>query len=128
MGTILNDDPLPSVVISDVTVRESLGTAVFTLSLSAPSGRDVSVDRATADGSAIAPDDYQADAGTLTFPAGTTSRTLTVTVVPDLVAEDPENFYVILSNVANATLADGLGIGTIRSAGPRPGPARPSSR
>jgi len=122
VGTILNDDPLPAVAISDVKTRESVGRAVFTLTLSAASGRAVTVDFATADGSAIAPDDYQADAGSLTFPPGTTSRTLTVTVVSDFVPEDDENFFIVLSNVANATLADSLGIGTIRGTGPRPGP------
>ncbi len=121
--TILNDDPLPSIIISDVTIRESLGSAVFELKLSAPSGREVTVDYATADGSATAPDDYQSGAGTVTFPPGTNSRTVTVAIVPDSIAEPNENFYVVLSNPANATLADGLGIGTIRSAGPRPGPA-----
>ena len=123
VGTILNDDPLPAVAITDVTVRESLGVAEFSLSLSAASGRDVTVDFATADGSAIAPDDYEAGAGTVTFPAGAISRVLTVPVVPDGIAEPDENFYVVLSNVANGTLADGLGIAIIRSGGPRPGPA-----
>jgi hypothetical protein len=122
VSTILNDDPLPAVAITDVTVREVLGMAELTVSLSAPSGRDVTVEFATADGSAIAPDDYAAGAGTVTFPAGAISHVVTVPVVPDGIAEPDENFYVVLSNVANGTLADGLGIAIIRSGGPRPGP------
>src|SRR5262249_55322967 len=72
IGTILNDDPAPLVSINDVRVTEgNVGTtpAVFTISLSAPSGQEVSVDFATADGTAVAPGDYQGASGTLQFRA-----------------------------------------------------------
>jgi hypothetical protein len=120
-ATILNDDPLPALVIDDVHTREPQRSAVFTLRLSAPSGRDVAVDFETSDGSATAPADYGALSGTVTFPAGTVTRTVTVTVVNDGVPEPAEDFFMILRNVANAALADGLGVATIKSAGPGPG-------
>ena len=71
---------LPSLTIDDVQVTEGNGgttSAVFTVRLSAASGQAVTVDYATADGTAMAPADYTATAGTLSFPAGTTTRTVT---------------------------------------------------
>jgi hypothetical protein len=52
VGTITNDDVAPSLAISDVTVAEGnagITNAVFTVSLSNPSGQAVTVDFATAD-------------------------------------------------------------------------------
>ncbi|MFB3077654.1 MAG: Calx-beta domain-containing protein, partial [Lysobacterales bacterium] len=69
-GTITDDDPPPSLSIDDVTTDEGAGTMTFTVSLSAVSGQDVSVDFTTTDGAAVAPDDYTATSGTLTIPAG----------------------------------------------------------
>src|SRR6185503_13310521 len=57
LGTILNDDAMPALSISDVSVTEgNTGTsnAVFTVSLSAISGQSVTVNFATADGTAVA--------------------------------------------------------------------------
>jgi hypothetical protein len=87
IGTITDDDALPSLAVNDVTVTEGdSGTtnANFTVSLNAPSGRTVTVDYSTADGTAHAPDDYQAGSGTVTFAAGQTTRTATVLVNGDL--------------------------------------------
>jgi hypothetical protein len=72
--TIVNDDPVPSICVDDVQVVEgNSGTteARFTVRLSAPSGQPVSVDYATADGTALSGSDYVAVSGTLVFgPAG----------------------------------------------------------
>src|SRR5206468_2091058 len=69
VGTITDDDPPPSLSIDDVsTVEGDSGTqgASFTVLLSAASGRPVTVNYATADGTATAGSDYAATAGTLT--------------------------------------------------------------
>ncbi len=116
VGTITNDDPLPSLSINDVTVTEgNSGTtnAVFTVSLSAASGQTVSVNYATADGTATQPADYANSSGTLTFPAGQTTGTITVPVIGEAVAEANEAFFVNLSGATNATIADNQGVGTI---------------
>jgi len=102
--------------INDTTVTEgNLGTvnATFTVSLSGTSGTAVTVDFATADGSATAPPDYAAASGTLTFAPGETSKTVTVAVNGDTVCEVDETFFVNLSNVTGATIVDGQGQGTI---------------
>jgi hypothetical protein len=115
-GTIADDDPLPLLSIEDVSVAEGeTGTtdAVFALSLSAPSGRSVSVAAATADGTAAAGSDYTAGAWTLALPPGATAAPLGVAVRGDRVFEADEDFLVNLSLPVNAALADAQGVGTI---------------
>ncbi len=112
-GTIIDDDPVPSFTINDVTVNEAAGTATFTVTLNAVSGASATVDFATSDGTATAGNDYTATSGTLTFAAGTTSQTITVPILNDSLFENSESFQINLSNPTNATIADNLGIGTI---------------
>ena len=107
-----NDDG-PAISISDVTIAENAGTAAFTVSLDAASAQAISVDFATADGTASAPGDYTSNSGTLNFAAGETSQTVTVTIIDDGVVEPDETFTVDLSNPTNATVAESQGLGTI---------------
>lgn len=61
--------------------------------------------------------DFEPAEGTLTFAAGETSKTVSVTVNTDVVDEADETFFVDLSEAVNASLtADGTddrGVGTI---------------
>ena len=57
--------------------------ASIEVTLSAVSGRQVSVDYSTVDGSATAGSDYNLTTGTLEFPPGQTSRSVLVQVVGD---------------------------------------------
>jgi ribosomal protein L35AE/L33A len=112
MGTIDNNDPLPALAITDVTVTEGdSGTtdALFTVSLSAASGQTVTVNFATADGTAVAGADYLATNGAVIFAPGTTSQGILVKVVGELLNESSETFFVNLSGAVNATLGDGQG-------------------
>ena len=114
-GTILDDDTA-TLSISDVTVTEGhSGTvdAVFTVSLSTASSQTVTVDYATAGGTAAAGTDFTAASGTLTFAPGETSRTIAVTVLSDVIDELDESFAIDLSGAVNAGLADAQAIGTI---------------
>ncbi len=116
LGTIVDDDPLPSLAINDVSrVEGNSGTAnlTFTATLSAASGRVVTVNYATVDGTATAPADYTSLSGTLTFNPGVLTRTIAVPVVGDTRDEFDETFVVALSSPANATVADDQGVGTI---------------
>jgi hypothetical protein len=116
-GTITDNDPTPSLGINDVSVTEgNAGTvlATFTVTLSAASGRPVSVNYATSNGTAtIGAGDYVAASGVLSFPTGTTSRQVSVTVNSDLLNETNETFNLNLSGASNATIADNRGIATI---------------
>ena len=116
VGTIVNDDPLPSLSINSVTANEgNAGTTSFTFSvaLSVASGRTVTVNYATADGSASSGSDYAANSGTLTFTPGVTVQTVTVLVAGDTTAEPTETFTVGLSGATNATITTTTGTGTI---------------
>ena len=120
VGTILNDDPV-TLAISDVTVTEANTTSVnatFTVSLSAVSDVDVTVHYATAPGSATA-GDYTTTSGDLIIPAGQISRTFSVAVLGDRIAESTETFVVNLSAPVNAGIADNQGVGTILDNEPR---------
>jgi hypothetical protein len=100
--------------IDDVTVDENDGTAVFTVSLSSPSDGGVSIDFATADGTAVADDDYAAQSGTLSFPLNSTEQTITITIDEDTLDETVETFTVTLSAPSSGLIVeDDEGIGTI---------------
>lgn len=123
-GTIVDDDGAPQVFISDVSVNEGdAGTtnASFTLSLSIAAASTVSVDYATADGTAQAGTDYQATAGTASFTAGQTSLPVLVPVNGDLLDEVDETFVVDLSNPSGIGIADAQGQGTVVDDDPVPG-------
>ncbi len=98
-------------------------TAVFNVSLSAPSGKTIQVNYATADGSATQGQDYESASGVLTFAPGDTSKTIAVKILADDIAEPQENFYVRLSSPTNAAIDDGEGEGTIHDASDPPPPS-----
>lgn len=107
----------PSVSISDVSLVEGNGgstNAVFTVTLSDPTARTVTVSAMTANLSATAGSDYTATGPTtLTFAPTVTSQTFSVPVLGDVIVESDEMFEVTLSSATNASIADGVGIGTI---------------
>ncbi|MCX7785804.1 MAG: T9SS type A sorting domain-containing protein, partial [candidate division WOR-3 bacterium] len=116
LGTILNDDVIPTILITDVTDTEGdYGTKPFTfvVSLSNPSYQQITVDFATANGTALTPGDYIANSGVVTFAPGDVSEDIVVQVVSDKIFEPDEYFYVNLSNPTNAIFGDNQGLGTI---------------
>ena len=107
---------VPTLSIGDVAVTEGHSgtkTMTFTARLSTASAQTVSVSYATSNITAVAGSDYVAALGTLSFAPGQTTRTAAVTVLGDRTKEASETFRVTLSNPANATLADGVALGTI---------------
>ncbi|MCC8621923.1 putative Ig domain-containing protein [Xanthomonas vesicatoria] len=118
LGTIVNDDTAPALSIDDVSVIEGNSgttTATFTVSLSTASGQTVTVNYATADGTATAGSDYAARSGTLSFAPGTTTQTVAISVNGDLSVEPNETYRVVLSSATNATIARATGTGTINN-------------
>src|SRR5205085_9569098 len=87
----------------------------FTVSLSNPSDQTITVNYATADGSATAGSDYVAvPTTTLTFNPGETSKPVVVVVKGDTIYEANETCFVNLLNPnSNATIGDGQVLGTI---------------
>ncbi|MHB8800089.1 MAG: Ig-like domain-containing protein [Thermoanaerobaculia bacterium] len=109
----------PALSINDVTLAEgNSGTTTFqfTVSLSAPAGPGgVTFDIATADNTAtVADSDYVANSLTgQSVPPSSGSYPFSVTVNGDTAVEPNETFFVNVSNVTGATVADGQGQGTI---------------
>jgi hypothetical protein len=112
-GTINDNDATtsPAVTISDASATEG-EYLTFTVSLSAPSASTVTVNFATANGTA-GTNDYSGTSGTLTFAPGQTSLSVQVLANTDLRNELDEYFYINLSAPANATILDGQGVGII---------------
>ena len=113
-GTIRNRHVTPAVSISDAGGTEGDGDIAFTVTLDSAASATVTVDYATANGTADG-DDYTATSGTLTFAAGTTSGTVTVPIADDNVNESDETFTVTLSNASGATLGTASATGTIQN-------------
>jgi chitinase len=122
-GTIADDDPEPDLSIADASVTEGDAgdaTMSFAVTLSAASGREVTVDYATADASALAGSDYTTTSGTLTFAAGETTKSVDVPVTGETIHEGDETFAVSLSAPDNAGTADADAVGTITDDDPVP--------
>ena len=84
----------------------------FAVQLSTESHQEVTVQYATASGTATAGEDYEARRRTLTFPAGTTRQTIRVPIIDDDVVEEEETFTVRLRD-SNATIGEGRATGAI---------------
>lgn len=87
--------------IADGSGKEGDDNSVdFTVTLDEAATDTVTVDYATSDGTADAGDDYTAKSGTLSFSAGTTSKTISVSIADDIENETDETFTVRLSNAS----------------------------
>ncbi len=102
----------PSLSVADLDLtRPATGTATASMvvNLSAPASSPVTVKYTTKDGTAIAPGDYSATSGTLTFPVGTTSQTIPVTVNGSSPTPTAKTLTVTLSAPSGASIADASG-------------------
>ena len=109
VGTIINDDPDPELLIEDVSITEGdfgTSTTTVTVELSHPSDFEITVDYATLNGTAEGSVDYVGASGNLTFAPGTTSQTFELAIIGDGEVEADESFLVQLSNPVNAQATD----------------------
>ncbi len=113
--TINDDDLPPTVAIGNTTHTEGTGTdtvATLGVSLSAPSGKAITVRVATANGSATQPGDYTATTADLTFNPGERDKDFQVPVKGDAVDEPDETFTGTLTNPASSPVTLGTSTGT----------------
>jgi sugar lactone lactonase YvrE len=87
--------------------------AMFQVTLDAPSASPVSVNYATADGTAVAGTDYSQTSGTLTFPAGVTSESVSVPVTTVATGGPTKTFNLNLSGASGATISRGQATASI---------------
>ncbi|QOV90034.1 Calx-beta domain-containing protein [Humisphaera borealis] len=120
IGKIVNDELIPKLNIFDAPsiIEGNSGTRqlVYTVKLDKASSTAVTVNFATADGTAkVASNDYKALSGKLTFAAGETSKTIIVTTVGDTRKGVDETVFVKLSSAIGAQIVDGQAVGTIKN-------------
>ena len=90
--------------LAAVTVNEGDGTATLDVTRTGGSFGAITVNFATADGTAAAPGDYTATSGSLSWPDGnTTTQQIAVPIVDDSDIEASENFTVTLTDPVGAT-------------------------
>ncbi len=122
IGTIVDNDPEPTLTVSDASVIESYNSPglAFNFTLSAPSNRPISFRLRTADGTATGGTDYFATEFVVTMPPGTTTATHRVFIAADEMFEPDETMIVTLSEPVNIGLPDTEAIGTILNDDPVP--------
>lgn len=115
VGTIVNDDFAPAAYVGDVSASEgNSGSQLFSfpVSISPIASGSVDVAWSTSDGTASAPDDYEAASGVLSFAPGEATKYIDVVVAGDTDAEPSETFVVGISS-NDVAIGDGQGTGTI---------------
>ena len=114
-----SEDGSPSLSINDVSIQEGYKdskAALFTIDLSPAASKVVTVKWKTMNDSAEAGLDYTATNGTITFPIGIKSKTVSISVLGDKIEEGEETFDVILYESDNAALDRDTGEVTITNA------------
>ena len=110
-----------TLVVADARADEGPGaTLAFAVTLSRAVSRTVTVDYATADGTATAHQDYEPLSGALVFAPGERQKTVHVTVLDDAHDEGEETLALSLSNASGAVVADAEATGTIVNSDPLP--------
>ncbi len=107
------DDDTAVLGIADAQVAEDGGQVTLTVSTLTAADRVMTVNVATADGTATAPADYTAVNTQLIFAPGVTSQQVVVTILDDETVEGDESFTVNLSGATIATIGDGSATVTI---------------
>jgi len=106
------------VSIADRSATEGSALA-FRVTLSAESSKRISVNYATANGTATTADsDYTSASGVVVFAPGDTEETIVIPTGNDASDETDEDFTVTLSSPSNATVGDGSATGTIKDNDP----------
>jgi Ca2+-binding RTX toxin-like protein len=108
IGTITNDDLLPNLNLSaNQTIVEgntNPQNVSYTVTLSRTSSQTITVQYATANGTAIGGSDYTSTSGTLTFNPGVTSQVINIPILNDSLNEANETFSLTLNSPTNASL------------------------
>lgn len=120
--TIVDDDDAPTFSVDDYLTggagATEGGTVPFTVTKTGTTELTSKVNYATADNTAMAPGDYPATSGQLTFAPGEAVKVVNVAANSDEIDEPPQTFFMNLSMPVNATIGDGQGEGLINDDDP----------
>jgi hypothetical protein len=86
------------------SVAENAGTATITVNRTSGSNGSVTVNYATAGGTAASPAFFTATTGTLTFADGILSQTISIPIIDNTLGQANKNFTVTLSTVTGGAL------------------------
>ncbi|KAF0100619.1 MAG: cadherin domain/calx-beta domain protein [Rhodospirillaceae bacterium] len=116
--SVRNGMPTVGITVGDAAIDEGDGGGPHYLSipvfLTEASSSTVTVQFTTANGSALAGQDYAAQSGTLTFVPGVIQQNILVAIAGDAIVEGNETFTVTLSDPSEgASILDGSATGTI---------------
>lgn len=101
---------IPRVSVATATaLKGNAGSsdATVILSLCLPSSQTVNVRYNTVSGTAVGGKDYRQSVGTVTFPPGVTSESITIPITGDRLASGNKSFKVVLSYPHGAPIGDG---------------------
>ena len=113
-GTINDNDVAPANLAIGNSTKTEGQTLSFTVTRSGNTSISASASYATSNQTAVAPGDYTAKSGTVSFSSGQTSKTITVTTIDDSTTESTETMKVTLSNPSsNTNITTAIGTGTI---------------
>ena len=98
---------------ANVTRFAPSSQASFAVTLESASASPVTVNYATANGTAVAGTDYTQTSGTLTFAPGVTSQTVNVPITTIATGGPTKTFTMNLSGASGATISHGQGTGSI---------------
>ncbi|MBY0471968.1 hypothetical protein K2X30_12445 [bacterium] len=104
----------PTVSIGDVTIAEGLIASLPVTLSQACSSTAITVNYASANGTATAGSHYQSTSGTLNIPAGTTQVLLPVTTLDDTNVANNETFTVQLNSPSVGSLGSATGTVTLQ--------------
>jgi hypothetical protein len=122
-GVIIDDEPHIVSFTGGTVTEGNSGTVplTFTVTLSAASDAPVTVTYGTADYTAVSATDYTPVTGTVTFAPGQTTQTFTIPVKGDLVPENEEYVYGVITGGTNVLIPNALhALGTIKDTDPDP--------
>ena len=105
------DSRPPTLNVLDTAVNEDDGSVGFLVTLDPAASGTVTVNYATVDAEAVAPADYTATSGTLTFAPGETRKsTALVPIVDDDEADSGETFRLVLSSPTGSDANNGAAV------------------
>lgn len=87
--------------VSSIQVIEGVGVVNVTVLRNGGSSGILTIDYATVDGTATAPQDYTFTSGTLSFNEGETSKSFQIPIADDVLTEPDETFTVSLRNASS---------------------------
>ena len=128
IGTIRDNDPEPEVFVLSKSVKEDAGELAFPVRLSVPSGREVTVEYATLDGTAMDGEDFRHVSGRLVFGPSQVTKLVRVPLLRDTLYEHDETFVLLLTGATNARLSQSAALGTIGNDDAEPALSVPDAR